>query len=321
VSSRVFTLFGDFLRRDKGSSSGLVGPVAALLPRPVAGLSYDRDQGKKADRRAEPRRIEGGPPRKVLRIARRRVGSLITGPKYRSLVRGYRLPGGYERVYHYHVRKSAGTSLNRAFWELGGEPGPEVLKRMKDSPLNRTISNGLVIVRHNQPAIEQGLYFFANSHLPAHQLRLPDRTFTVTILRDPLSRLVSHYRYLRWLEQNDPQQATFRREGGWLGEAFRDFLYLLPRRHLEAQLYMFSAKFDVSEALENLARCSAVMFTESFPAGVRMLAGRLGLELHEKRERCYHLRCQLSDIEQHEARELLADEYRLFEAARARWSA
>jgi hypothetical protein len=195
-----------------------------------------------------------------------------------------------------------------------------VLQRMKSSRLNRTISNGLVIVRHSQPAIEQGLYFFANSHLPAHQLRLPDRTFTVTILRDPLRRLLSHYRYLRWLEQNEPHTALFRREGGWLGSSFSDFMDRLPRPHLEAQLHMFSASFDVSEALEGLARCSAVMFSETFASCLQKLGDRLGLALHEQHERRYDFQYELSDAERHKARELLADECRLLEASRARWS-
>jgi hypothetical protein len=178
----------------------------------------------------------------------------------------------------------------------------------------------MVIVRHNPAAIEQGLYFFANSHIPAHQLRLPDQTFTVTILRDPLRRLLSHYRYLRWLEHNEPHSALFRREGRWLGSSFSDFMDRLPRPHLENQLYMFSATFDVDEALECLERCSMVMFSETFPVGLQELAGQLDLALEEKHERRYDVQYELSDEERNKARELLAEEYRLLEVSRVRWS-
>ena len=74
---------------------------------------------------------------------------------------------GCKRVYHFHVRKTAGTSLNSAFWALGGFDLGAISDRQAVE------GNGLRFVRGNRRLIEEGDYFFANSHLPAHELRLP----------------------------------------------------------------------------------------------------------------------------------------------------
>src|SRR4051794_8460283 len=99
------------------------------------------------------------------------------------------------RVYHFHVRKSAGTSLNAAFWALGGVDA-DVLTR---SRAKRVEGNGHVFVRGDSALIEGGEYLYGSSHTPAYLLDLPAETYTITILRDPVARFLSYYRYLRWV--------------------------------------------------------------------------------------------------------------------------
>jgi hypothetical protein len=227
----------------------------------------------------------------------------------------YRLPGGCRRVYHYHVRKSAGTSLNAAFWALAGLDESAFRRR-------RACGNGLICVRHAQPLIEEGRYFYGSSHRPAHSLTLPARTFTVTILRDPLKRLLSYYRHLDWARCNpeafhlEPALNGLRRECEWLGGSFDDFLRLAPREHLLDQLHMFSAEYRVDEAAERVLSCSAVLFTEQFGAGLRDLAGRLSLPLAERHERRFDHAVELNERELDRARELLEPEARLVEQVR-----
>jgi hypothetical protein len=68
-------------------------------------------------------------------------------------------------------------------------------------------------------------------------------------------------------------------EGKWLGNSFDDFLQRIPKEHLCNQLYMFSAGYDIQEAVERVKGLSHYFFTEDFDKGVDMINGKLGLSL------------------------------------------
>ena len=219
----------------------------------------------------------------------------------------------YQRVHHYHIRKTAGTSLNAAFWALGG------LTLKSIGQANRFEGNGLVFVRHDPALIQRGDYLFSNSHLPAYSLTLPERTFTVTIFRDPVQRIVSHYRYLCWakLQERDcseePAIDFLRGEIKWLGSSFKDFLKRIPRPHLYRQLYMFSSSYHVDEAVERVSRCSAVCFTETYGTDLKRIASMLGLPLEEKNERRFGDELDIPPDDLNRARDILEPEYVLLE--------
>jgi hypothetical protein len=238
---------------------------------------------------------------------------------------------GSKRVYHFHVRKTAGTSLNSAFWALAGLD----LRAMSDRQVAE--GNGLKVVRGNPRLIEEGDYFFANSHLPAYRLRLPPDTYTITILRDPAARVISYYRYLLWArsEEADRDREPFLDEvlaessflgGGprWFARlgprrregTFRDFLDRVPPSHLLTQLQMFSERLDPGEAAENALACSATCFTETYPADLKRIAAELQLDLREKRERSFGERVVLTGDENDLLRERLAPEYAMIERVR-----
>lgn len=229
------------------------------------------------------------------------------------------------RVYHFHVRKTAGTSLNSAFWALGG------LDLRALAAEQAVEGNGLRFVRGNRELIEAGDYFFANSHMPAHELRLPPATYTITILRDPAARAISYYRYLLWARGNraardaEPFIDDVVAESSFLGRrsvfrrrevAFRDFLDRAPAERLLAQLQMFSARLDPSEAAERALACSATCFTETYAEDLSRVAAELGLDLREMRERSFGERVELSDDERGLLRERLAPEYAMIERVR-----
>jgi hypothetical protein len=223
----------------------------------------------------------------------------------------------YMRIYHYHMRKTAGTSLNAAFWALGG------LDLGKISDRREIVGNGLKFVRHDPRLIAAGDYFFANSHYPAYRLHIPEETFTITILRDPVARVVSYYRYLLWARAHhfasheDPAIASLRNEVGTLGGSFSEFLARVPASRLLQQIYMFSERFDPSEAAEGILRCSAVCFTETFGEDLRRLAETLKLNLKEKQERRFGEKVSLSEEEIELLRQRLAPEYAMIERVNA----
>lgn len=129
--------------------------------------------------------------------------------------------GTAERIYHFHIRKTAGTSLDSAFLALGDPDLGTIAERAKFDE-NLVERNGLRFVHHDLALIAEGDYFFASSHQPIFQVSLPADTFTLTILRDPVARAVSYLRYLLWARANptaydaEPYIDKVRAEGRFL---------------------------------------------------------------------------------------------------------
>jgi hypothetical protein len=224
--------------------------------------------------------------------------------------------GQYERVHHYHVRKSGGTSLNAAFWALGG------LNLASIGRAVRFEGRGFVFVRHDPRLISTGDYLFSNAHRPAYTLELPVRTFTVTILRDPVRRIISYYRYLLWAKAHpraylvEPYLDSLQRETEWLGDSFRDFLDRVPQAYLLHQLHMFSATYDVAEATGRIEACDAVCWTETYAADLQRLSAALCLPLEERNERAFAPQLNIAAADRERAREMLEPEYELVRAVR-----
>jgi hypothetical protein len=103
---------------------------------------------------------------------------------------------GYKKIFHYHLKKCGGTSLNywlnnkvadHRFWD-GLEPNPRSQKE-GDATSSRDMPLATVI---------QG--FFVNDLIHSHAswtAFTPPDTFRMTVLRDPVSRILSQVRDLR----------------------------------------------------------------------------------------------------------------------------
>ncbi len=199
-----------------------------------------------------------------------------------------RLLGGYDRVYHVHIRKTAGTSVNGAFWELGDRK----LENIRRKTL--FFGNQLTFVRNDKQLIEDGNYFFGNSHIPYWKLSLPENTFKFSLLRDPLKRVVSLYKYYSWIDSLSPESATEEEPyyehvknevKDFLGDGFRDFLERLTDIHKMNQVYTFSQELDPDEAFENISSLDAVYFQSEFEHSIQNLNQRLGLNLKIRNDR------------------------------------
>lgn len=218
---------------------------------------------------------------------------------------------GYDRIYHIHVRKTGGTSLNQMFLRLETEEPDQAYRELGASPPHRIVRGGKIFVGWTPHLINQGHYFYAFSHEPLDALRLPPSTFMMTCLRDPVQRVFSHYSMVRSYVEDDIAHPCVDSEGSWLGSSFNDFLDNVPRRHLHNQLYMFSEDFDEERAFERIVRCEHVMFTERFSQGVEELNRKTGLRLKTLHRKKSSGRYDLTDSARKRAREMLEPEYRL----------
>ncbi|MEX0654695.1 MAG: hypothetical protein WD534_18740 [Phycisphaeraceae bacterium] len=230
-----------------------------------------------------------------------------------ALAAGYRIAGDHRRIYFHHIRKTAGTSLCWAFLATSGRDGAQLYDRLARQFVARVVLGDKVIVGWNRRLIQQGQYYFGFSHIPAHSLTLPPATFTVTCLRDPVKRVISHYRMLREFQETEPTRPVFRAEGRWLGASFSDFLDRLPREHLLRQVCMFSRRFDPAEAADAIADCSCVLSTEQFAAGLADLSRTIGLPLQNHRAKSSGFTVEIADADVARLRDMLEPEYRMYE--------
>lgn len=220
----------------------------------------------------------GHPRRRVERL-------LLLADRWRRPPWARPFPAEVERVYCHHIRKTAGTSLARSFLALGGEEPEAVERRMARSFLRRTTSANLVFATGLIDTLQGGAYHFGWSHIPAHRITLPRQTFVVTVLRDPIARVISYYRYL---VAGDLPGAAFpvsESERRLAGGGFSAFLDAVSDHELLRQLYTFSRTFSPEEAAEEIGRCSLVLHTEHFAAGVSELSSALKLPLQVRRDR------------------------------------
>lgn len=222
--------------------------------------------------------------------------------------------GSYKRIYYYHIRKTGGTSINHMFLGLAGTDGKEIYQELGKQPRFRLIKNDKVFVGWNKPLIEQGNYFYAFSHLPSHALQIPNDTYTFTWLRDPVKRVISHYKMLVEEQRKHSGHAMLQREGSWVGNSFSDFLDRVPKTDLLNQLYMFSSSYSVTEAAEKINACQFVGFLENGEADVNAFSENINLPIVARHSRKTKVEVEIAESDKERLREMLEPEYQLFDA-------
>lgn len=225
---------------------------------------------------------------------------------------------GYDRIYFYHIQKTAGESLNNAFRELTDTENN--IKEDAKLPRNRTffVKNGRIYVFHNRHLIQQGFYFYAASHVPSHQIKISPNTFRITLFRDPVARIISYYRMINHWEINDIFHPSRPRLRNYIRGGFSYFINNIPKCELKAQLFMFSRRYDVNEAIDNLSNLNFIMLTEKFGEHLRVLSSSLGVNLKEFFEHSGYGAVKITDDDIDRLREILHDEYLLLEGVSQR---
>ena len=235
--------------------------------------------------------------------------------RFYKIASGYNLCG-HKRLYLIHIRKTGGTSLNNMFLSLSGGDPASLYNQLAAAPGYRLLSGGMIYVGWDVDRINKGNYFYGFSHAPLHKLDLPEGTFTITCFRDPVKRVVSHYRMLLEYRENNIDHPCMEIEGKWLGECFDDFLQRIPKQHLLNQFYMFSDCFDVDQAVEQVEKLSHYFFTDDFNNGIESLNRKTGLDLLPIHARKTTISAQITDESLARLGEMMAEEYRFLERIR-----
>jgi hypothetical protein len=228
------------------------------------------------------------------------------------------IPEPYERIYCYHIRKTAGTSLHRSFLSLAPEAPEAVEARIAQSYWRRATSGGKTYVGGNRHVINGGRYFYGWSHYPSHQLTLPAGTYTITVLRDPVDRVLSYFSYLAEGDRPGMALRVDDRERRLADGGFASFLERVPKADLLCQLYMFASDFDVDRAVDAAARCTLLLRSESFDEGIRILSRDLHLPLPLRHDRGTRARFVPSEAEREQLMSRLEPEYHMLDQLRPR---
>jgi hypothetical protein len=251
--------------------------------------------------------------------ARRAILSLPRAIGQRRHPARYPLEGGFERVYLYHVRKTGGTSLAASFLALGGEDPIAVQERLRRGLLQATRTGEIVVAANHRATLQRGRYFFAWSHHPAWRLRLPARTLTVTILRDPAARAISLYRYVAdpRADEGQPFLGVDPGEHRIAGDGFDRFLDRIGEAELLGQLQMFSPARDPEQAAARIRECSLVVRLEEMESGLATLSELIGRRLEPRHERRSVQPFEPTETQRARLREALAPEYELMDLLRS----
>jgi len=233
------------------------------------------------------------------------------------------LPAGFDRVYHIHIRKSAGSSLNDLFYAQSGL----TLNELWREPIY--IKNKKVYVQHSKDLINAGNYYYASSHFPIWELDLKPNTFTYCILRNPLERLISLYKYYCWVYQVDPKTGyqldpsyfVLLKQKHLLNCSFSTFVQQLSDKYLYSELYSFDKQLNPHKALHWLGQVNKIYFFDHLDYAIKDLTEILHLAPKPlSRTRSFkNVDYKILPAELEVAKQLLKDEITFYNTARDKY--
>ncbi|WP_346861025.1 hypothetical protein [uncultured Draconibacterium sp.] len=197
-----------------------------------------------------------------------------------KLVNEHKPFNSYARVYHHHLMKTGGTSLNHMFLNLSSTNNENLYNKLMASSDLRIINNRWVFSAWNQSVIRSGLFHYAWSHRPFDKLHMPEKTFIFSCFRDPQERIFSRYNHLKKEYNSTNPRKDINKEYQLLGNCFEDYLKNIPKQEICHQLYMFSTKLDLNEALARLFILNYIVTLNTFESDIDNLNSILNINLH-----------------------------------------
>lgn len=221
--------------------------------------------------------------------------------------------GKQNPIYHVHIRKTGGTSINYSFLEQIDKDAKTIYDELIKKENHRLIKDDKVLVGWNKQFINQGYFTYAFSHIPLHELSLNPDTFIFTCMRDPARRVISLYNMLRFYEINEINHPCMKTQGKWLGDSFDYFLNTIPKEHFLNQIFMFSKNIEINEAFDKLCSLNHIVFTETLSQDMTDLGQKLNLDLSISNQKSYGHKENISESQKSKLIELLEPEYKLIE--------
>ena len=101
----------------------------------------------------------------------------------------------------------------------------------------------------------------------------------MTIFRDPIERIVSHYNYIIGKIERGENEDWLVKERPLLGNSFTQFIDNLPPEKLLNQLYNFSENYNLIEAVDRIKSLNLILTLENLSEGILDINNMLGLNL------------------------------------------
>jgi hypothetical protein len=143
----------------------------------------------------------------------------------------------------------------------------------------RVFHNKYIVQGSNISLLEQGNYHYGCTHFPSWKIQEPRDSFTMTIFRDPIERIVSHYNYIIGKIERGENEDWLVKERPLLGNSFTQFIDNLPPEKLLNQLYNFSENYNQIEAVDRIKSLNLILTLENLSEGIHDINNMLGLNL------------------------------------------
>lgn len=163
-------------------------------------------------------------------------------------------------IYFLHIRKTGGSTVNYSVFSVFGN-ADDVNKQLSSEHIY-TSESGKTIIGWNVDKLNTKSYHYGFSHHPFSQIKVNRSTFTFSVFRDPFKRVVSHYKMLRFFQEQGIRHPIMKTEGEWIKNGAISFVDKIPPEHLCRQLFMFDTKFDVKSAVKKAKSFSKLLKIE-----------------------------------------------------------
>ena len=188
-------------------------------------------------------------------------------------------PEKHMRILFFHSRKTGGTSLNHMFTSYFSDADYIASNFNNHSKRYRVIHKGFIVQASNISLLEKGNYHYGCTHIPSWKINEPSDTFTITVFRDPIRRVISHYNDIKGKVERGEKHSFLREESKFLGSSFTEFVDNLPPEKLLSQLYNFSKNFDIDEAVKKINSLNLILTLEAISNGIQEINNRLDIDL------------------------------------------